>query len=130
MHEVFVGAVGLLERDRDVNSLLFGEVDQINATLGSYYLPKIVPALKPFVSRGYIGVKHVRPWRYKKTIPAEEADKKEQYSKAYAKTYTNNDRTVYLQREKAAESVATLQYGARHSGFDWYQLEDRKQQQK
>ena len=85
-------------------------VREIRATLGSNYLPKIVPALRPYVSPGYIGVDHVVEWRYTSEMP-------EIPLRGPKGVLLDKSGKPKLEaREKKQGEVAHLQYGANHSG--------------
>ena len=84
---------------------------QIQRTLGSNYLPVVVPSLRAYVSPGYIGVDHVVAWRYTADIigvPLKKDGKQMQ---------TPNGTLMWEARAKNMGDVAALQLGTSHSGI-------------
>lgn len=80
-----------------------------SARLGANYLPRVVPALCPHTPDGYIGVEHVDEWKYESDIAQETSG------------------GVIRAGSKKKGDVATLQFGANHSGVRYKHTDSRVQ---
>lgn len=83
-------------------------------TLGAGYLPNVVPALRPKIPEGYIGVGEVDAWTYPRDYE-EKLDTVDGVVQQWGVAGKKQDRVLFSAKKKG--QVAELQLGASHSGL-------------
>lgn len=83
-------------------------------TLGAGYLPNVVPALRPFVPPGYIGVGEVDAWTYPRDYE-EKLDTVGGVVQQWGVAGKKQNRVLFSAKKEG--QVAELQLGASHSGL-------------
>ena len=63
LEEGLWGFFGSVSQNVRAGLPLTASVQAIRPTLGSKYLPKLTPALRPYISPGYIGIEALEEWR-------------------------------------------------------------------
>ena len=118
------GFFGSVQQNASVGLPLSASVKTLQRTLGFRFLPKVTPALKAYVSPGYIGVDHMQAWTYKydlTPVARKELDSKGKLvDMETPETYVDADGNVipiFFAKGAQEGEVATLQYGASHSGI-------------
>ena len=125
LEENLWGYFGSVGQNANAGLSLSASMREIRQTLGFVYLPKVVQAIKPYVSPGYIGVSHMRAWTYKRSKPAKKLqdvnrndlpDEDVTYT-VTLENGTEETRYIFHTKEIEKDVVASLQYGAAHSGL-------------
>ena len=117
LEEDLWGFLGTTGQNARAGLALSASVSQIKSTLGFNYLPKVLPAIKPYVSDGYIGVSHLEAWKYNTSAESVLFRNKSTGNEQLIK-YTVNGETkeIYVFSGVEEGGVAELQYGASHNG--------------
>ena len=115
LEEDLWGFFGSISQNARAGLPLSASLLQVQNTLGFKYLPKVLPAIKPYVSTGYIGVDHLEEWKY--TEDVEEIPLSPEITSERSYLVNGNRVEVHSVTGRKAGTSATLQYGAAHTGI-------------
>ena len=72
LEEDLWGYIGTVGQNARAGMSVSASLQEIKSSVGRYFLPNLVPALRPAISSGYMGVSRLRTWLYVHTLPADE----------------------------------------------------------